>query len=356
MEARDAKFSPTRPRRSANRSTTLGDRRDLRYPPKSFSEGKIFNDQSLRTRSTLLYHVSPSGREGDDQENRSCRAASRDTSRSQMSSGVGETRGEHERRERGAYAGRSNEGHSGEVREEVIGSGSKSAKIRLAEQLESSMTPFLMWRVTQSGASPDTEQEDKEGNLTPLVRLLYEVHKTLSDNDTYKGLDLRDCECSLDDILSRYETLGSTVSEPLPDLTPLKKNASAAADDESTEVVAFDKRGEADFNAMASEMDAEDERGQGPRAEAEPLHREQSFEQNSFCKTMEEVNGLVTIIFARSKSIMSLFIPLDRDKLVNLKSVVVHRYWGSLDLIFRVSLTKRPEHPHSANHALKFKC
>lgn len=161
------------------------------------------------------------------------------------------------------------------------------------------MTPFLMWGVTEGITEG---REDAEGSMTTLLRLLQRVNESLREHPVY-GQSGR---CTFNDLGTYHDimlkSLGKEAGVALPEVQP------AAAD------------------RPAPDLKAEDENANAKVHESEG---------DSGTSIAQEVARLSSDIFARSKSIIGLFIPLDSVPTQDLKWET-DLYWGALDIIFKV--------------------
>ncbi|KAH6677882.1 hypothetical protein F5X68DRAFT_213365 [Plectosphaerella plurivora] len=158
-----------------------------------------------------------------------------------------------------------------------------------------------MWRVTQG--SGDDQKE--EGSVSTMVRLLRKIDQSLREDMTYGKVYGDGYACSLEDICLRHELL----------VTPEKPQG-------------------AEKNPPLSKG------GVAPQAEptVTGFGGVPSFPPGGlYVNASEQANDLIGDIFVLSKSILGLFVPLKGDGAgvhTDMK-VVMDRYWGALDQVFR---------------------
>jgi hypothetical protein len=170
--------------------------------------------------------------------------------------------------------------------------------MKAMKSLESSGTPFLMWGVTGG----TTTQQEKKGSLTSLHRLLRKIDKSLRGSKIYAS----GYRCSLNDLITRHELAH-------PRSTKQPQDHGVSTKDNHMEKV--------DLNSLVAT---------GSRSLLDD-----DSELSASTDVMATVESLISEIFVLSRSIMGLFIPFKTMSLGDVE-VVTDRFWGSLDLVFRV--------------------
>lgn len=165
-----------------------------------------------------------------------------------------------------------------------------------------------MWRVTQG--SGDDQKE--EGSVSTMVRLLRKIDRSLKENTVYGKVYIGGYECSLEDICRRHELLigGSDVATGSTDVKPTRGSVTTPAGPTPTSTGLVD----------------------GVSSPA-------GTQGDLYINAVEQANDLIGEIFGLSKSILGLFVPLNGEGTgvhADMK-VVMDRYWGALDQVFRVS-------------------
>lgn len=171
---------------------------------------------------------------------------------------------------------------------------------------ESNLTPFLMWRVTKSDDG-DAGDEDSFGTM---VRLFRRVDTVLTRSKRYGKIYVAGFQCSMQDMLSR-------------NITPIPPDAKASVSPTST---ARQPDGPTDASA---ETEKPEEQEYDPVSGATP--------GQLYVTTIEEANNMVKDILAQSSLILGFFVPLGEVALESDVEVVLKRWWGALDMMFRVS-------------------
>jgi hypothetical protein len=290
-------------------------------------DSKIVNYPASCVKATRTYHLSSSESEGEDKKppvKLTSTAASQVQSRNRktlpMSTDyvlVSKSKEFEQRQRKSGSPARPKptveRGPTGEKQEKVQKEqeeetkGDDKSKRRAAKNLDKTGTPFLMWRVTQG--SGDDQKE--EGSVSTMVRLLRRIDRSLKEDATFGKIYGGGFECSLEDICLRHELLEG------PAETPPKVQAT------NTPLSRDGVTGPARPTSAST--------GLGGAAS--------STGGTLYVNASEQANGLISDIFVLSKSILGLFIPLNGDGAgvhTDLK-VVMDRYWGALDQVFRVS-------------------
>lgn len=176
------------------------------------------------------------------------------------------------------------------------------------------VTPFLMWKVTQRSAGGQKE----EGSISTMVRLLRKTDGSLQGNALYGRLYKSGYECSLEDICSRHAILSG--------LNP--KSATIEAT----------KRSKFSDGELPSQESTHNPSSFSPSSTNDP-----PLARHGTCaNTVQQANELIREIFTTSKTILALYLPLEDDGAGFYAHIrnIINRFWGALDLIFRVSYSR----------------
>ncbi|KDN66471.1 hypothetical protein CSUB01_08187 [Colletotrichum sublineola] len=198
--------------------------------------------------------------------------------------------------------------------------GSRSLRNRRSQimkknlDLESPITPFLMWRVTQGSGV----RKEEEGRMNTMVRLMKKIDGSLKESGPYGRVHKDGYECSFESIRRRHETLHSPVPKP----TVIEAFISGPKEDgNSVPIVETPKLRPLNLPTPASNDASVAEEPHGGLEDS----------------ISEEVNDLIGRLFEHSSAILNLFITLkDGDSgLYTSMRGVTDRFWGALDMMVR---------------------
>lgn len=206
-----------------------------------------------------------------------------------------------------------------------------------AKTSKAAVSPFFTWRVTQS--SPQTK--DGDGSIATVVRLLKRVAKHLASDANNKKLYTRSHECTLEDLQLRHETLMQTAaasshSWPLEDSSDYfsAHHEEAGKSGTSHGAAGLGRTSVSSENDGSRRSDLRTNRTR-PRT---GLH-EPSIKKSVYVDVVEQAQELKRDLFGLSRGIVSLFVPSNGEIMDDDAKHVLDRHWGSLDSIFRVSLS-----------------
>lgn len=181
------------------------------------------------------------------------------------------------------------------------------------KSLEDQTTPFLMWRVT----GDDTGDNTTEGSFSAMIRLFKRIDDSLNDSARYGNLYKSGYRCSMADLKKRHTALARVSPKP-------------KAENLST-------GNEQNNSPIASEASkTAEERTQGLNGPSGNTIGTDEGTGTVYVSMIEPAEAIINSIFSRSRDILGLFVPLEPGLQADTTGVL-GRYWGALDILFRVS-------------------
>lgn len=288
---------------------------------------KVINDESVTRRGSRVYQLSSSESDSETRET-SMRQSSATwaQSSSHFESLTGQSRGSEPARtssykERALRAGNTSNMEEGQQRTQRRRRRSSAQawtdKVKATQGVlnteASHTTPFLRWRVTKS----HEESNSDEGNYGTMIRLIRQIHTSLAQNKHYCKVYAATYQCSMDSLCSRYEALTGEAPH-------LKSSQDS-----------IDSRSDGSSLTRAAGLPT-DGRQQSPDEKDYGTAVAFDHAEHLYVNTVEQANTAICDLFAQSKSILGHFMPLqEMAGQVQVKKVL-DRYWGALDMMFRV--------------------
>lgn len=174
-------------------------------------------------------------------------------------------------------------------------------------------TPFLRWRVTKS----DEGSNSDDGNYGTMIRLIRQTQTSLAQNKQYCKVYAATYRCSMDSLCRRYEALAGEALRP-------KSSRDS-----------IDSRSDRSSLTRAAGVPT-DGRQQSLEAQDNDAGLDFVYKEHLYVNTVEQANTAICDLFAQSKSILGHFMPLQEMAGQAHVKQVLDRYWGALDMMFRV--------------------
>lgn len=285
---------------------------DLRQslPAKVARAEAVINDPLLRDLSSQMYHLSSSESETEIQRPRRGPISAGRRHRSLEPSGAPlktSTLLEAVGADSKDSPSKNGEPPQTDERPATPDSGRHERSMSESENASCQTIPFLLWRVTMG-----PEHGNGVRNSGTLSRLIGKVQLSLEASTRIGSHYKTAYSCSMETLCSRHETLR-------------KSRPSRLATQFSASEIRGSEPNLADMSTAA---------GAGQDVETSPLmHQERSLQANA----LEQANRLIHNTFTLSKTVLGLFVPLFELPVHEEVGKVLDRYWGALDVSFRVS-------------------